>query len=90
MKVARTIVVALLAAAAVVNGVDDLAVRLRNKPGADVQIERFLAVAQKFNKIGYERTDPVTEHCVYALLPHFGSNPCWYVTRHTVRFVRVG
>ena len=90
MTIVKTILLGLTAAAAMVYAVDDLAARVRNKPGADVHIDRFLAVAQKFNKIGYERTDPVVEHCVYTLLPHFGSKPCWYVTRHTVRFVRVG
>jgi hypothetical protein len=83
-----------LAAAALLTlvayGCDDLYARFRHAPYADVHIDRFLAVAEKFNKIDYERTDPVTERCVYALFPHFGYNPCWYVTRHTVRMINVG
>ena len=27
---------------------------------------------------------------VYSIFPHFGHNPCWYVTRHTVRYIRIG
>jgi hypothetical protein len=88
------IVLKILAAAALlaiaIYGCDDLYARLRHAPFADVHIDRYLAVAEKFNKIDYERTDPITERCVYSLFPHFGYNPCWYVTRHTLRFINVG
>jgi hypothetical protein len=76
--------------AAVIYVGDDLYARWRHEPYADVHIDRILAVSEKFNKIDYERTDPVTERCVYSLLPHFGHNPCWYVTRHTLRFIKIG
>ena len=62
-------------------------------PFLDAQSQQrycILAVAEHFNKIDYERTTPITERCVYSLFPHFGYNPCWYVTRHTVRFIKVG
>jgi hypothetical protein len=74
----------------VVYGGDDLYARLRHEPFADVRIDRILAVAEHFNKIDYERTDPITERCVYSLFPHFGNNPCWYVTRHTLRVIKIG
>lgn len=74
----------------VVYGCDDLYARLRHAPYADIQIERMLAVAEHFNKIDYERIDPVTERCVYSLFPHFGYDPCWYVTRHAVRIIKIG
>jgi hypothetical protein len=76
--------------AAVIYVGDDLYARWRHEPYADVHIDRILAVSEKFNKIDYERTDPVTERCVYSLFPHFGHNPCWYVTRHTLRFIKIG
>lgn len=81
---------ALVGFAAVLYSTDYLYARFRPAPFADVHIERFLAVAEHFNKIGYERTTPVTERCVYSLFPHFGNAPCWYLTRHTVRFVKIG
>jgi hypothetical protein len=74
----------------VVYGCDDVYARLRHEPYADVHIDRVYAVAEKFNKIDYERTTPITERCVYSLFPHFGHNPCWYVTRHTLIFIKVG
>ena len=69
---------------------DDLYARLRHDPFASVHVDRVLAVREKFNKITYERTSPVTERCVYSLFPHFGNNPCWYVKRHTMRFIDIG
>lgn len=74
----------------VLYGIDYLYAKLRHDPFADVRIERFLAIAEHFNKIGYERTSPVTEKCVYSIFPHFGYAPCWYLQRHTVRFVKIG
>jgi hypothetical protein len=84
------ILLATLVLTAIVYGCDDLYARVRHEPFADIHIERMLAVAEHFNKIDYERIDPITERCVYSLFPHFGHNPCWYVTRHTVRVVKVG
>lgn len=93
MRIRRWVIrglLGLVSAGAVVYGLDDLVARLRHRPGADVQVTRFLAVPQKFNKIEYDQADPVTEHCIRALLPHFGYEPCWYLQRHTVRFVDIG
>lgn len=90
MRIIRKILLAVLAAAAVLYAADFIYARLRRAPFADVQIERFLAIAEHFNKVSYERTDPVTERCVYALFPQYGYTPCWYLTRHTVRFVKIG
>ena len=90
MRIAAKILFACALLTAVMYGGDDLYVHLRHNPYADVRINRILAIAEKFNKIDYERTDPVTERCVYSLFPHFGYNPCWYLTRHTVRVINVG
>ena len=73
-----------------VYGCDYLYARLRHEPFLDVHVDRVLAVAEKFNKIDYARTTPITERCVYSLFPHFGHNPCWYVTRHTLIIIKVG
>ncbi len=90
MRLSRKIPLAMVSFLAVLYLCDDLYARFRHEPFADVHIDRMLAVHEKFNKIGYESTDPITERCVYALFPHFGYNPCWYVTRHTMRFIDIG
>jgi hypothetical protein len=73
-----------------VYGCDDLYARFRHEPFADVHVDRILAVSEHFNKIDYERISPITERCVFSLFPHFGHNPCWYVSRHTLIFIKVG
>lgn len=93
MKFARALRTTLLGTGGFVvllYGCDYLYARLRPSPFAEVKIQRFLAIAEHFNKIGYEPTTPVTERCVYSIFPHFGNAPCWYLMRHTVRFVKIG
>jgi hypothetical protein len=84
------VLLAVIAFAAVLYGCDFVYAWARKAPFADVHVERYLEIAQHFNKVGYERTDPVTERCVYSIYPHFGYAPCWYLMRHTVRFVKIG
>ena len=79
----------IVAAVFVAYGVDDVYVRIRHEPYADVPVNRVLVVQDNFNKTEYDRTDPATERCVYALFPHGGHNPCWYVMRHQNQFVKV-
>ena len=57
---------------------------------ADVTISQYWAVKEKGNKIEYSPADPAVERCVYAVFPHFGYKPCWYVMRHTRRAIEVG
>ena len=57
---------------------------------ADVTISRYWAIKEKGNKIEYSPADPVVERCVYAVFPHFGYTPCWYLMRHTRRAIEVG
>ncbi len=93
MKFKRVLGKALLALAgftAVLYGCDYVYARFRPATFADVQIDRFLEIAEHFNRVGYERTTPVTERCIYSIFPHFGNAPCWYLMRHTVRFVKIG
>jgi hypothetical protein len=71
-------------------GCDDLYAHARHEPFADVHVDRVYAVAEKFNQIDYVRSTPITERCIYSLFPHFGHDPCWYVTRHTLRIIKVG
>ena len=57
---------------------------------ADVTVTQYWAVKEKGNKIEYSPADPVVERCVYAVFPHFGYKPCWYLMRHTRRAIEVG
>jgi hypothetical protein len=90
MRIVWRSLFAVVAFAGVLYGCDYLYAKLRRAPFADVHIDRFLAIAGHFNKVNYERTDSITERCIYSIYPHFGYAPCWYLTRHTVRFIKIG
>jgi hypothetical protein len=90
MRILRRILLALIALTAVLYAGDFAYAHARKAPFADVHIDRYFAIAEKYNKISYERTDPITERCVYSVFPQYGHNPCWYVMRHTLRFISVG
>jgi hypothetical protein len=90
MRILRKILLGALLLLILVYGSDELYARFRSNPFADVHIDQILAVHEKFNKIDYERTDPTTERCVYAIFPHLGHNPCWYVMGHTTRIIDIG
>jgi hypothetical protein len=90
MRILWRALLAVIALAIVAYGCDYLYARFRPAQFADVHIDRILAIAQHFNKINYERTDPVTERCVYSMFPHFSYTPCWYLMRHNLRIIKIG
>jgi len=90
MRIFWTALLATIAFVMVVYGFDYLYARFRKAPFADVHIDQYYAVSEKFNMIAYERGTAVTERCVYSLFPHFGNSPCWYLMRHTLRYIKVG
>jgi len=52
---------------------------------ADIRVDQLYTDTNKWHELEYSRGDSVTERCVYALFPHGGNRPCWYVTRHTMQ-----
>jgi hypothetical protein len=72
---------------------DYLSIRFRipnREPLTTVQIEVYYAIRLKGHKTEYIRADPETDTCVRSLFPQVGCLPCWYVTRHTEKWVDVG
>jgi hypothetical protein len=62
----------------------------KSKPLQSVQIQPFYAIHQKSGKIEFDYSvPPETQTCVASLLPHLGSNPCWYVTTHKTRKIEI-
>ena len=66
---------------------DDLSVRYRipgnRQPFGVVTVRRFDAIAEKNNKTEHVYEEPTTLTCTRSLFPHFGYQPCWYLSRHT-------
>jgi hypothetical protein len=51
-------------------------------PYGSVVVSHFYAVLQKNGKTQFIFDPPAPENCVYALFPHSGLLPCWYLRRH--------
>jgi hypothetical protein len=62
----------------------------KSKPLGSVQVKPFYAIHQKNGKVEFDYSPPPeTQTCVASLLPHLGSNPCWYVTTHKTRKIEI-
>ena len=80
----------LLAAAALAYGVDWLSIRLpKNRQiYADIPVDTVYTDTNKWNETEYSIGGRSIERCVYALFPHDGFRPCWYVARHTMNVTK--
>jgi hypothetical protein len=91
VKIARNILVFLVAAAAILYIFDYVAAKLPGRQVyADVTIDQYYAVKEKGNKVEYMPGGSVVERCIYSVFPHFGYDPCWWVMRHTRREIDIG
>jgi hypothetical protein len=73
---------------------DYLSLRLRipnqRAQFGSVEVRRYYAVPLKNRSTEYLFDQPANMACVYALFPHFGDPPCWYLERHTQQEIRMG
>jgi len=76
---------ALVCLTALTYAADDLWARHQGRPVEQVKVYRLYAAVNHWNEVEYSVGTPVMETCVDALMPHFGSLPCWYLRRHTLR-----
>jgi hypothetical protein len=78
----------LAASAGLLYGGDYLSAKLaipRRQVFEYVRVDQLYTVLNKYGETEWSRGDPVMERCVNSMLPHFGSEPCWYVKRHTMK-----
>ena len=54
-----------------------------------VTVNPLYAIHVKSGKIQYEPGQQETDTCVHSLFPHFGSSPCWYLSRHTEKIINI-
>jgi hypothetical protein len=52
-----------------------------------VQVRRYYAMPLKGNKTEFGDAGVENVTCAYALFPHSGYAPCWYASRHKVKWV---
>lgn len=79
MPIKRALAIAALVVIAIYLG-DYLSARLRGANAlTTVQVQPYYAVPERGGKTEFMLLDPQDRTCVYALFPHFGYGPCWYV-----------
>jgi hypothetical protein len=83
-----------LLALAVLYAGDYLSARYR-LPGdrqtlGSVEVKTMWAIKQKDGRIDYELGDTETQTCLRSLFPHLGYTPCWYLTGHARKVIKVG
>jgi hypothetical protein len=86
--VKAAIIIVLLLCALLYAG-DYAAVRFRRNPTGSVQVQPYYSVPLKDGKTEFMYLDPQNEVCVHSLFPHLGHRPCWYVSRHTNKQIKV-
>jgi len=85
----RTALVAVVIFCALLYAGDYAAMRLRRNPTGTVQVQPYYAVPLKDGKTEFMFLDPQNEVCVRSLFPHLGHRPCWYVSRHRNKEIKV-
>jgi hypothetical protein len=85
----RTVVVAVLASCALLYVGDYTILRFRRNPTGTVQVQPYYAVPLKDGKTEFMFLDPQNEVCVYSLFSHLGHRPCWYISRHRNKQIKV-
>ncbi|HTR64706.1 MAG TPA: hypothetical protein VMH85_02960 [Terriglobales bacterium] len=80
-------VASLLAALALLYAGDYLSLRFRiphhREQFGKITVYSYYAIAKKANKVEFDPAGTQDVTCVHSIFPHFGDNPCWYVSRHT-------
>jgi len=88
----RLLIVAFVLAAVIYSG-DWLSLRYRSWRHRDVfgsvSVTAVYVIHEKNGKTEYQYDPPQDQVCVRSLLPHFGYNPCWYVSRHTEKQIDI-
>jgi hypothetical protein len=92
-RVSRRILVIALALLCVVYAFDYVSLRYRipnhREPFGSVKMQSYYAVPRKDGRTEYFTDEPRTEPCVHSLFPHYGENPCWYMSRRTNRRINM-
>jgi hypothetical protein len=88
----RAVLILILVLAAVYAG-DYASVRVPIPPGrtvfGTVTVRRYYAAMKKDGKPDYYFNPPEPVTCVHSIFPHFGCQPCWYLSRHTTQKIDV-
>ena len=88
-RLSRRVFLVILFSLCIVYVCDYVSLRYRipnhRDPFGSVKIQTYYAVPRKDGRTEFLLDEPRNEQCVHSLFPHFGDNPCWYMSRRTDR-----
>jgi hypothetical protein len=84
--IARKIIIGIVTVLAALYGGDDLVLRYKLAHHelifGSLPVDHYQVVPLKGGKQEFDYTGSEQVACVYALFPHAGDQPCWYLQRH--------
>ena len=85
----KAAIIAVLLLCALFYAGDYAMLRLSRAPLGTLQVQPYYSVPLKDGKTEFIYLDPQSEVCVHSLFPHLGHRPCWYVSRHANKQIKV-
>ncbi len=83
------VVIAAFALAGILYAGDWMVLRIRVARGTafgSVQVNQFLAIPLKANRVQYDFTGTVQQTCSRSIFPQKGNPACWWLQRHTTQW----
>lgn len=77
-------------AAILVYAADGLFLHYRGTPHEDLRVDSMYAMKNRWNEVEYSVGSTGSQRCIESMFPHSGFTPCWYLTRHAMRYIRIG
>ncbi len=87
-RLGRVVIVA-VALTGILYAGDWIVLQIRTARGtafASVQVNQFLAIPLKANKVEYDFIGTVQETCSRSIFPQKGNPACWWLKRHTTQW----
>ncbi|SRR5579885_2188022 len=92
-RVLIRIVAALVLAGGLLYAGDYISLRFGIPPGrqkySTVHVQPYYLIHEKNGKLEYDYSPPEDDTCVISIFPHFGFEPCWYLSRHPERKIEI-
>ncbi len=84
-----TIVSGACIAASILYAADYACIRFGRSPFGAVIVTRYYLIPKKNGKTEFVFQPPELQPCVHALFPHQGYSPCWYLSRHPEKPIKM-
>ena len=92
-RFSKRVLMGSVAVAVIGYGCEDLSLRYGIPKGrsttGQIELEQYYAVPLKNGKTEFFPEGHSSETCVYAIFPHLGYSPCWYLARQKTKRINL-